>query len=142
MTIKIKMKVQVWKVLLTLLACNTLFAVAIGIHFWRIGSSPVGGFIYSFILQLWGGFWVYAMNIFLYYLLITLIKIKNVYLHIIISAGIGCLVSVCFGIYLRKIDFYDIKGFPFDIIGYTLVGALYGWLHAEWLTKSKQVITA
>ena len=134
------MKTQVWKVLVSLLICNTLFAVTIGVHYWRIGSSPVGGFIYSFILQLWGGFWVYAINIALYYLLITRLKINNVYLHIIVSASIGCLFSVCFGMLLHTIEFYDIKGFPFDIIGYTIVGAAYGWLHTNWLTKNKPIL--
>jgi len=136
------MKTQVWKILVALLICNSLFAITIGVHYWRIEISPIGGFIYSFILQLWRGIWLYLIAIALFHLIIVILKSNNVYTNMAIGASIGCLLSVCFGIFMQIIDFYDIKGFPIDIIGYTIAGLAYGWLNAKWITKSKQVPAA
>ena len=119
---------RIGKVIASILICIIIFASIAAIYLWSIGLDPIGGFIYSFLMTLFYGSWLFIIALFLLFTITSYYKKANVY--VLAGSLMGFILPVFTGM-----NFFDIQGFPVDFIGYFMSGAMFGWLYSKWILK-------
>ena len=122
------------KLLVAMLISISMYALTCSFYEWKIGLTPLGGFIYSFFLTLLYSSWIYLVALLLFNALAINFKNSNVYWYVLAGLLLGVVLPTMSGA-----NYYDIsnKGIPIDFLGYAVSGAAYGWLCYHWFFKKQ-----